>query len=150
MVNTKPLIDKSEFKTDFMDSCISGKPHKLYMVYDELMDELIIRLVPPAVPVSVYYLDDNNALLIDLETLQIVGFQFLDFQEEYLGNNKKLQQSWLGSNIAKELTEFREFDYVPKKKNFLEKFRLISKNYNTDLLIDFYCRESELIVHSLA
>lgn len=150
MVNTKPLIEKSELKTDLLDSCLSGKPHKLYMVYDELMDELIIRLVPPDVPVSVYHLDDDNALLIDLESLQIVGFQYLDFQEEYLGNNKELQKRWLKNNIAGELAEFREFSYTPKKKRFLEKYWLKTDDYNTDLLIDFYCRESKQFIHELA
>jgi hypothetical protein len=150
MADMKPLIEKEELKKDFFERCLSDRPHELYIVYDELMDELILKLVPPETLTTVYYLDDNVAFLVDLESLEIVGLQLFNFQEEYLPRNEKFQKEWYELNMAEELGEYQLIEYKPKRMNYLGTLKKRRERKEAELLVDIYCKNSREMANAIA
>jgi hypothetical protein len=65
MAAINPLIDEKELKHDLL----KRKPEGMFVVYDEMMDDLIIKLVRPETFTSLYHLNDEIALIVDPITL---------------------------------------------------------------------------------
>ncbi len=113
MAEIKPLIDREEIKTNIMGKSFSDLPHEFYAVYDEINDEFIIKVIEPERFVSTYHITDNIAVLVDPESLEVVGVQLFNFQKEYVPNTAQLE--W-NEETAKYFSTYRKTSYVPKKK----------------------------------
>jgi hypothetical protein len=103
--------------TNILDSAFSNTPHPFYLVYDELTDELIMRLVKPETAALTFDLDGNDsvAFLIEPETNEVVGFNLYNFQTEHLPHWNTLNKIWYKENIPGRLSRYKMFQYDPKK-----------------------------------
>jgi hypothetical protein len=116
MAEIEPLINKSEIKGNFFDKCFCDRPHKFFMLYDPDMDELIIRLINPEKFASLFYLEDDLAVLVDLDSMQIVGFQISNFEAGYLSGKQELKDRWLSEHLADSLSHYQVKHYKPEPK----------------------------------
>lgn len=99
-----------------IDHAFSDTPHDFYLVYDELTDELFIRLVKPDTVAVTYDLDDNDnfALLIEPKANEIVGFHLYNFQTEHLPSLNILKELWFKEKFPKRFGSYRRLHYNPK------------------------------------
>ena len=99
-----------------IDHAFTDAPHDYFLVYDELTDELFIRLVQPDTVAFTYDLEDNNnfALLIEPKSNEIVGFHLYNFQTEHLPKWNALKESWYKDNLPQHFGSYRRFHYNPK------------------------------------
>ena len=109
MAAINPMIDEKELKHDLLKS----KPEGMFVVYDEMMDDLIIKLVRPETFTSLYHLNDEIALIVDPITLQIVGFHIFDFQKQYIDSCEGLGSKWYEEKLA---DFFAEYKYITLRR----------------------------------
>lgn len=76
----------TKISQDLIRGAFGKHPHNIYMAYDELTDELILRLIDPSVLAYVFELKNNDryALLVEAESNEIIGFQLFNFQRDHL------------------------------------------------------------------
>lgn len=115
MAENKPLISPEELRTNILDGSFEDKPHSFYVVYDTLMDELIVKLVKPDHLVSAYFITDDFALLVDPKNCEVVGYQFLEFTKIHLQKFSCTSQVWFKENMEDHLKNYVEFQWKPEK-----------------------------------
>lgn len=113
MADYKPMIKTEELNFERMLSAFAGKRHKVWMVYDEEMDELVAQLVEPSFLVATHYIDNEIAYLVDTNTHEVVGIRFLNYQQFHLPQDKKSEEVWYSMKIYQQLNSFQEFTYEP-------------------------------------
>ena len=95
---------------DLIQGAFGKYKHDIYLAYDELTDEMIIRVIEPSKLAYVYELENNDrfALLVEAESSEIIGFQLFNFTVNHLplSNWSNLKNDW--NNV---LTYFREHGY---------------------------------------
>ncbi len=64
----------------------------VYLVYDATLDTLFVQFGGPREALSEHVVD-NVMLRIDPETLEIVGFEILDFFSDFLPNNRLVREA---------------------------------------------------------
>lgn len=104
---------------DLINGAFGKFPHDVYLTYDELTDELIVRLIDPNRVAYMYELKNNDrfALLVEADSDEIIGFQLFNFEEDHLqkSNWSNMKKVW---NMAKEIYRtigFTKFRYDPEK-----------------------------------
>ncbi len=115
MANIKePLMTPDNLKSNIMDGAFGKTPHKVYAVYDDLMDEFMFKLTQPETLVAEFPISDSFALLVEPTTLEVVGFQLSEFTKEYLPKMQELNKIWDRHNVPEMFSTYREVDYNPK------------------------------------
>lgn len=120
MAKVEPLIKMSELKFSKLDRLYQKESDTAYVVYDELMDEFYVKVVPPEELVSLYYVDDNFAFLIIPETAEVVGIMLSDFEKKVLPQKKDLWEYWKKENCAKLFREYRKITKKPKSEKIIK------------------------------
>jgi len=105
-------IAAAELNYARLQQSFADKAHDTYLIYDEIMDQLIVRLVDPSLFVSEYFVSDDFALLVT-EDRNVVGYLIVNFRSEYLAKEPKLNALWNENNLASHLDEYRKLRYEP-------------------------------------
>ncbi len=100
MAATEPMIREQDLKFNIWRSAFCDEPHDIFVVYDERMDDLIVRLVPEDVLVSAYHVTDDMALLVDMNSLEVVGFQIAEYVSEFLEKQGKQSRKFITRALA--------------------------------------------------
>jgi len=143
MAGIKPLIDINKINNRLIFESFCNKPHDFYIAYNDDADELIIRLTEPKGFTSLYYLDDNHALVIDLDRMEIVGMELINFTSEYMVDKKELREAWETQNLAEGLAKYHKAHYSPEKTN---KAKVPSKTNSYNSLYDNACKEFNVMM----
>jgi len=126
------MIDHNELDLRLLDNSFSSKPHNYYVMYDEVSDEFMVKLIKPENSTSVYHIGENNAFLVDLENYQVVGIILFDFEHEHLSKLTSLSRLWKKERLSECFKEYRTIRYEPERRE-----KIITGNLmpNTDLII---------------
>jgi hypothetical protein len=113
--NCTPTYDVDELRFDKFNGSFADKEHPIYVAYDADIDQLIVRLIEPSavVPVSEYYVSEENALLVRDDNQLVVGFVVDRFEEAFLPKVPKLAEAWRTSNSATFFHTYQRIDYRP-------------------------------------
>jgi hypothetical protein len=111
-----PAYRHEDLRFKLMQGSFADKPHDVYVVYDEAMDQIIVRLVEPSVLTSEYYVGDDIALLVREENQEVAGYTIVNFQSEFLAQTPQLNERWTQSRLAENLKEYRKLRYEPEAK----------------------------------
>lgn len=127
MAHYEPLIEGNELKKDLF----CGDLDSFYVVYDNDMDELIVRIVPPDRVVTTYYISETFALLVDIDSLQISGFQISEFQNRFLPQKmRNIEPDWYRLRLGKYFFKYRKISGSNKQPRKKEKTELIETLYH--------------------
>lgn len=143
MAEIKPLIDIKNINNRLISESFCNKPHDFYIAYNHAADELIIRLSEPKGFTSLYFLDDIRALIIDLDRMEIVGMELLNFTSEYMVDKKDLKEVWETQNLAEGLVKYQKAHYSPEET---KKAKTPSKTNPYNSLFDNACKEINVIM----
>jgi hypothetical protein len=128
--NYTPAYQVDELRYDRFRKSFAGESHDFYVVYDEIVDQLIIRLVPAAVFVSEYYVTGDTAFLVQDDTKEVVGYSIIDFQTTFLPKNApRLSDLWIEQNIAKKWSTYTKLSYdarQPKQNPGMTEYRILN------------------------
>lgn len=113
MADYESIISPEELKSNIIDGAFSAHPHKFYVVYDHLMDELIVKLIPPEELTAAYYISNEMALLVESKTYEVVGFQLLNFTTQHLPKLNQLNRIWGKTEVRDAFRTFKEISYEP-------------------------------------
>ncbi|MBI1258953.1 MAG: hypothetical protein GC204_15895 [Chloroflexi bacterium] len=75
------------------------------MRYDDLADMFMLLFVPPEQETVVFYVDGYVGLLIDPETMNVVGLQIDAFRRSFLPNHASVQH-WRLSETGVDVQDF--------------------------------------------
>jgi len=114
MATLETLMTPSNLKSNILDSAFGQKPHQVYAVYDDLMDEFIIKLTQPETLVAEFPVSDTMSLLVEPTTLEVVGFQLGEFIDRYLPEFHRLNEVWDERHLAKHFARYQAGQYNPK------------------------------------
>jgi hypothetical protein len=109
-----PAYSKDELGFTLLGGSFAGKSHDIYVVYDDVMDQIIIRLVNPRVFASEYYVDEDTALLVRDSDREVIGFTIVNFQSEFLPKVPKLNDLWGKNKLAEHFQDYRKTKYEPR------------------------------------
>lgn len=112
----KPLIAPDELKNSILEASFKDRPHSIYVVYDNLMDELIFKLVEPEHLVTAYFVTEDFALLVDPEDYEVVGFQLIEFTKRHLERLNLTRKIWTKRSLDERLSRYVELKWKPEKK----------------------------------
>jgi hypothetical protein len=110
----KPAYTDEELQFDLFRGSFANEQHPVFAVYDEVMDQLIVRLVEPSVFASEYYVTDEIALLVRDTDRAVVGFTVSDFQSAFLPLVPNLNELWIKHKLAEHLRKYVTGTYEPK------------------------------------
>lgn len=108
------LMTPDKLKSTMLDGAFGKLPHKVYAVYDDLMDEFILKLTQPDTLAVEFPISDSFALLVEPNTFEVVGFQLSEFTKKYLPELDELNKSWEKDNLAEFFNTYKEAEYNPK------------------------------------
>lgn len=110
----------NEIRNDLIHGAFDKYPHDVYVSYDELTDELIIRVIDPATPVYVQEFDDvdDHAVLVELESNEIVGYELFNFERDHLQQPiwSNMKKSWSKIKEYYQRHGYRKFLYTPLRQ----------------------------------
>jgi len=141
MAKIKPMIDLKKMNNQLISESFCDKPHDFYIAYNREADELIIRLTEPKGFVSLYFLDDIHALVIDLDKMEIVGMEIINFATEYIVNKRESSEVWETQHLAEVLAKYHKMHYSPE-----EKAKKPKETSPINSLYDNACREFNMIM----
>jgi hypothetical protein len=113
MGRKEPLITLENLKSNIYKNAFGNEPHKFFMVYDDLMDELMVRLNEPEEVLVKFPISDTFALMVDPITLEVMGVQLSEFTKEHLPKFHILRKYWHSKRIEECLSKYQEFYYDP-------------------------------------
>lgn len=130
MGRREPLITPENLKSNIYQNAFGNNPHKFYVVYDDLMNELMVRLNKPEELVAKFPISDTLSLLVDPSSLEVLGFQLSEFTTEYLPQFNSLHKTWYNKKLAQCFSEYQELNYDPQVvKQIEQKKKGIAENY---------------------
>jgi hypothetical protein len=115
MATNEVLMTPDNLKSNQFDAAFGNTPHKVYAVYDDLMDEFIVKLTKPETLVAEFPISETFSLLVEPNTLEVVGVQFSEFMKAHLPSLRELNKIWYKRNLAGYFSTYRELDYKPKE-----------------------------------
>lgn len=116
MADYKPLIDIKDLKTRLFDTSFATYSHKMFIMYDEIVDEFIVKISKPSSPTSIYYLDDDHGLIFELKSKKVIGIIFFDFATQTLPKMQQINTMWYENNLAKHFRNYKELEYKPNNR----------------------------------
>ncbi len=115
MPSYSPAYRPDEIKFNVLRSKFADKRHDLFVVYDDSMDQIIVRFVEPTVFASEYYADDSIAFLVRDSDREVIGFTIVNFQSTFLPKAEKLNELWKKNKLADQFREYTKATYEPKE-----------------------------------
>ncbi len=107
----QPAYAPDELKMNLLQQSFADKKHNAYVLYDEVEDQLVIRLVEPSVFASEYFIDDLALLVKEDKT--VVGVVIPDYQSDFLPKVPKLKSLWYEYKMAAHFSHFQKLEYKP-------------------------------------
>jgi len=124
-----------KIKTDLISGSFDKYPHDVYVNYDELTDELIVRVINPVKTAYVQEIegDDGHALLVELGTNEVIGYELFNFQRDHLSRPvwKNLRSMWESIKKYNQLHGYQKLRYIPDRKQKKEEFPM--QNFHAEL-----------------
>ena len=114
MAEDEILMTPDNLKSNIFDTAFGNTPHKVYVVYDNLMDELIFKLLQPDTLVAEFPISNYFSLLVEPSTFEVVGMQLSEFTKEHLPKLIELIKIWSKNNLSSVFGTYKEIDYKPK------------------------------------
>jgi len=114
MATNEVLITPESLKTNMFNGAFNNTPHRYYVIYDDLMDEFIIKLTLPETLVAAFPISDYYSLLVEPQTFEVVGLQMSEFTTMHLPKLELLNKVWSERGLDKYFSEFRALDYKPQ------------------------------------
>ena len=74
--------------------------------YDALADLFMLLFVPPDRETVVFYADQAVGLLVDPETMEVVGLQIEAFKRRFLHDHDSLEREWRLSETGIDMQDF--------------------------------------------
>jgi hypothetical protein len=93
MAGIEPLISMEQLKMTLLANARANK-QRLVVHYDNVSDTLILQIVPLDVETAVHYVDEQVALICQVEDLEIVGVQVEDFEQSFLPKHDNVLRVW--------------------------------------------------------
>lgn len=121
MAKVKQLLSNKDLKTNAINALKDNKPLDIYVLYDQYADEFIFRIVDLKTPVTTFFVSDSVALLVDINSKEIVGVQFFDFSNEHLPQFTNLHEIWDADKFAKYFKTYKKIHYKPEYKKSRKK-----------------------------
>jgi hypothetical protein len=125
----------NEIRHDLILGAFDKYSHDVYVAYDELTDELIVRVIDPSKPAYVQEFEEDNgrALLVELESNEIIGYELFNFQRDHLALPvwTDVRKAWDSIKAYYLHNGYRKLHYVPDKKQKKEEFPM--QNFHADL-----------------
>jgi hypothetical protein len=109
MAKYKPLIPKEKLDCSLMEKTFSGSPLDFYMLYDAIADELIIKIMKPDAPTSLYSVGDDVSFVVNLLNFKVVGIVFTNYQQKHLPQLKEIEKHWYKNDLPKHLRHYVKF-----------------------------------------
>jgi hypothetical protein len=124
------LITPENLKANIYKNSFGNSPHKFYVVYDDLMNELMIRLNKPEELVAKFPISDTLSLLVDPSSLEVMGLQMSEFTTEYLPQFHDLHKTWYSKKLDQCFSKYQELIYDPQQlKQTEQKKKKTEENY---------------------
>ena len=114
MAYTEVLMTPDNLRSNLLDAAFGTTPHKVYAVYDDLMDEFIFKLTKPDTMVAEFPISETFSLLVEPSTLEVVGFQLSEFTKVHLSKFTELNKNWDKKNLSQYFSTYKEMYYKPK------------------------------------
>lgn len=76
--------------------------------YDDRADMFMLLFTSPEQETVVFYADRQVGLLVNPDTMEVVGLQIEAFKKRFLGEHESLQREWRLSETGLELKEFSD------------------------------------------
>ena len=121
MARYKPLISREKLDCSLIESSFADTPHDFYLLYDAIADELVIKLIKPENPTSLYYFSEDVSLIVDIQTYKVVGMAYIGFQEKYLPKWTELMKVWYKRNLPEHFHLYQKIRYIPEHEPEPEK-----------------------------
>jgi hypothetical protein len=94
-------FDFERFKETNKDYLDRIQKNGLMAIYDATLDTLFIEIGGPAEALS-EHLIDNIMLRVEPDTLKIVGFEILDFLDDFLPANRMIREACRGWKLDRD------------------------------------------------
>jgi hypothetical protein len=126
MADINDQITAENIKSNLFDNSFKDKPHQVFVVYDNLMDEMIVRLNAPDSIAAEFSISDSLSLLVDPDTHEVVGLQLLEFTTEHLPQMEGLRDFWSRKDLPRFFSTYRVCTYKPPQKPVKESYYFYS------------------------
>lgn len=113
MEDFESLISADELKWDFILE--AAKKRGFSMRYDDDADMVMIVFTPPKQETVVFYVDKHVGLLVNPDTMDVVGFQIEAFKHSFLQNHDDLVRVWRMSDTNIHSEDFFDFTLIFKQ-----------------------------------
>jgi len=120
MTDTVRQIDSTQVKGAYQDLITRIEHEGVNLVYDATLDSLFIEFGGPEAALS-EHVADNIMIRINPETLRVVGFEVVDFLEDFMPHNRLLALAMEDFPIRKG-EDFETTIAEPKHIRFIESF----------------------------
>jgi len=114
MADNEVLMTPDNLKSNMMDAAFGSTPHPVYAVYDELMDEFMVKLIKPDTLVAEFPISESFSLLVEPNTFEVVGYQLGEFTKVHLPKLQELNKDWNRKKLYDYFSTYREMYYKPK------------------------------------
>ncbi len=98
------MIPLSDLRRTLISDAIAHGRKPVHSNYDQRLDTITMLFVPPGRNTFVYYIDGDLALVCDMESLEVLGFQIEAFVKEFLP--KQANQDLARSHAPWRIPEF--------------------------------------------
>lgn len=113
MAGLGPLVSINDLKS----TRLREEPREsIYSIrYDKELDTLFLRLVEPIGKTAVYFVDNYVGLIIEMQTLEVIGLQIEDFAKHFLPNHEGVERAWQLSHTGIEISNIGDFILTVEK-----------------------------------
>jgi hypothetical protein len=115
-----PAYELGDLKFATLQGAFADKPHDVYVVYDEAMDQILVRLVDPTIPASEYFISDDTAFLVREDNQEVAGYTIVNFLSDFLPKAPQLNEMWIKYRLAEDFKEYRKLRYEPEARKIKE------------------------------
>jgi hypothetical protein len=114
-----------KIKFNLLKDAFGPRPHDFYITYDELTDELIVRVIDPTRLAYLQELvgNDGFALLVEPDSNEIIGFQLFNFEKQHLQQPSwsNLRENWVRVKNSYRNIGFAKYRYDPRMNEGIRK-----------------------------
>jgi len=108
MADLEALKSVEDLKWEYLFDQFKPTPRPM-MHYDDLADMLMILFGSPTQETVVFYVDNYVGLLVDPETMNVVGFQVEAVQRSFLPAHPAVSRIWRLSESGFPLKEIKDY-----------------------------------------
>ncbi|TAK11265.1 MAG: hypothetical protein EPO32_12800 [Anaerolineae bacterium] len=112
MADYKPMIKEKAIKMDSLTKALGNKAHDVYILYDDTIDELVVRFEFPRRPTAFYYAREGVDLIINTGNNMAIGIVFSEFTTRHVPALKGLLDVWNMQGLP-EVRGYKKVHYKP-------------------------------------